>query len=757
MTTRGDLIPIPSSLMPYQPPYSVDLTEKDGDRRPDDSRCPSDPAAPTFPTVPTQWLVRFIENKDTIQPAAARERVQNLTAWVGESNGVQKLDDLNADVGLQVDVSPFVSTTDGKETSVAAQAEAFIGIKTPVGDWKEMEKDKEKNQEDPDALKLLRNFGLFYYEDESVRGLYLTACTANYYVISWSAVKRDDLVAGPKLSPSLTRKDRLDQPLLTVKLTETKWTGSRRVQKLARVREPHSLHSTLRLAVGTTPLTALTKYAQAHVQLSDPKQKDATQRQLELWLKKLETLLLARNDGIESQQQVANLLYNWNFVCADDGEAWHASSDSDGRGSAQRASEGLIQHLRMMKRSQQLLEGVKRTLASLERELLFEWWRVFIKSNPQLASPKGLAYHQGVRIQLFLQNGTFYREVRLPGRDGTQSLPTLLPFESPSEDPGLRKKPTREHVQLQLPVARFQDEAFLQVFSSFSNALIGQPLALAHTGDPSACRLWCAFYISPENDDGDRFTALKPFTYIRRGKLELAVGGVLLDPFSRIPTDSGIPLVRELVLPSWTCQSAQANIKAFFHLGPLVVTKHIPPAIAPVRGLRLETPAVLPDVDYTSGVGTVTLLDLGNGDWAWLQPFYPASKDAAGAEEEDSNSDETNGEPSVCSSSGTYTALPVKAEDEHRPSHVDNNSAAMSSNMRIDRSSKTGRGATYRECSAHWRETSRGSGHLEFEDAVIPGDDVCRGSGADSRSGPSALVAEVVGVDLSTLPVLSEV
>ncbi|KAF5671396.1 hypothetical protein FDENT_10935 [Fusarium denticulatum] len=133
---------------PYeaQAPYSVDLTENDGDRRPDDSRCPSDPAAPTFPTVPTQWLVRFIKNKDIIQPAAARER---------------KLDDLNADVGLQVDVSPFVSATDGKETSVAAQAEAFVGIKTPVGDWEEKEKEKETNQEDPDALKFLRNFGLF--------------------------------------------------------------------------------------------------------------------------------------------------------------------------------------------------------------------------------------------------------------------------------------------------------------------------------------------------------------------------------------------------------------------------------------------------------------------------------------------------------------------------------------------------------------------------------------------------------------------
>ncbi|KAF5671395.1 hypothetical protein FDENT_10934 [Fusarium denticulatum] len=422
------------------------------------------------------------------------------------------------------------------------------------------------------------------------------------------------------------------------------------------------LNSTLRLAVGTTPLTALTTYAQAHVQLSDPKKKDATERQLELWLKKLETLLLARNDGIESQQQVASLLYNWNFVRAGDGEGWHASSDSDGSGSAQRVSDGLIQHLRMMKRNQQLLDGQTPSLPPQRVwPIIKEWYAPQVKFVEEESHDSGtvsfwrpsdewdnsiwgllLINYANQRIQLFLQNGTFYREVRLAGHDGTQSLPTLLPFESPYEDPGLSKKPTPTSTP---PIPTTSPPALPPMASDGNHVNDSSKRSLLIKKIPQR-----AFYISPENDDGDRFTALEPFTYIRRGNLELAVRGVLLDPFSPIPTYSGILLVRELVLPSWTCQRAQANIKAFFHLGPLVVTKHIPPAIAPVRELRFEPPAVLPDVDSTSGVGAVALPGLGNGDWAWLQPFYPASKGAAGAEEEDSNSDETNGELSECSS-----------------------------------------------------------------------------------------------------------
>ncbi|KAF5705177.1 hypothetical protein FMUND_12200 [Fusarium mundagurra] len=1369
------------------PPHGADLTEEDGDRKPDDGSRPSDPAAPTFPTVPTRWLViRFIENKDTIQPAAARERVKSFTAWVVESNRLRKLDDLGADVDLQVDVSPFISAADGKDTSVAAQAEVFIGIKTLVGDWEE--KEKEEDQEDPNAPKFLKNFGLFsssnqlfadyqphnsnvfsmvdnfQYGETTVengreQGLYLTACTASYYVIGWSAVKGDDLFAGPQLGPSLTRQDRLDRLLLIVKLAETNgqakdvfkswleseeptrsvchaamydvvWSSEEKPSKVPADAYCTQLNSALPLAVGTTPLNALTTYARAHVQLGDPKQEDPTQRQLELWLKKLETLLLARDDGVESQQQAADLLYNWNFVRADGGEVWHASGDSEGSGSAQRASDKLIQHLRKMNRSQQLLDGVKRTLSSLERELFFKWWRVvsdpaqdndhshfegvqtladritmlqerrdkiegylsiqkdkkgkdsvkpgaqpafyqqrdptlvvggvqsgwepdyldsllvrlesqtlgttpkssppvmtgepvwdglesfaakvgdtqvrsaikrlvaeFVALRPGASPPEssqplemplfhdrltmgdkapgqkepcpktggegkreafgndgpwrdrwndsqpwfplflewaityfhvpfrhwsleqrgslshqlpqlrygipattnlaseaggsnadkhtirgrvlllpqpsfslaakidqlfsstpadslrpdshfpltpsercqlqkelhklsflsaplaGLSAHlttllQGTHIkpilrdpirrvlepvadamrpdagfssavlgkiglgtdhtpfgtgvperhvgqpslfkpvthgqfrftklniidkfgqaihaidptpslspqrvwpiigewyapqvkgnpkdkipnvveeeshetgsetgnekdeeppatcefvqippqinqearlnaafvvpfdptedqdddttsrrskmssrggkepvpfwrpadewenpiwgwvlinyanqgiQLFLQDGTFYREVRLAGRNGTQSLPTWLPFEPPSEDPDLSKKPTREHVQLQLLVARFQDEAFLRdfwamvvratnnmepapdAFSGFSNALIGRPLALAHagwslelaglplstqavgdsetsellrkyvfdikvgdasrgfdglvgvfdceaapgqqdlglvldkvysdfdhdppspiTGPPALLSMASdekpvddppkrilpnkkiplgAFYISPENDDNDRFTELMPSTYVRRRNLELAVRGVLLDPFSPIHTYSGIVPVQELVLPAWTWQRALANIKAFFHLGPLVVTKDVPSAIAPGRELQSETPVVLPDVDSKNGLGAVALPGLGNGDWAWLQPYYPSSKGLAGAEEEDSNSNETDGESSDGSCVSTkknntekdpddplrkplerYTALPVKAEDEH--------------------------------------------------------------------------------------------
>jgi hypothetical protein len=94
-----------------------------------------------------------------------------------------------------------------------------------------------------------------------------------------------------------------------------------------------------------------------------------------------------------------------------------------------------------------------------------------------------------------LQDGTFYRKVRLAGRDGSQTSPEWLPFEPPKDPGQLYDSP--EFRQLQLLVKRLGDRVFLEnmiidatgsmqttpdAYAGFANALIGRPLALTNVG-----------------------------------------------------------------------------------------------------------------------------------------------------------------------------------------------------------------------------------------------------------------------------------
>lgn len=97
-------------------------------------------------------------------------------------------------------------------------------------------------------------------------------------------------------------------------------------------------------------------------------------------------------------------------------------------------------------------------------------------------------------IQLFLPDGTFYREVRLGGPLGALDAPKWLPF-APSTDP-----PTPETRQLDALTKELNDASYLEGFwymitaaqaklaaaptsyASFLNAIVGKPLALVNMG-----------------------------------------------------------------------------------------------------------------------------------------------------------------------------------------------------------------------------------------------------------------------------------
>jgi hypothetical protein len=100
-------------------------------------------------------------------------------------------------------------------------------------------------------------------------------------------------------------------------------------------------------------------------------------------------------------------------------------------------------------------------------------------------------------IQLFLPDGTFFREIRLGGPGGATGSGTWLPFDAPSSD--ISRDDPNVH-QLQLLASQLANKDYLQSFiamvntsmgtsappptaySEFLSALVGKPLALVKVG-----------------------------------------------------------------------------------------------------------------------------------------------------------------------------------------------------------------------------------------------------------------------------------
>lgn len=135
------------------------------------------------------------------------------------------------------------------------------------------------------------------------------------------------------------------------------------------------LNSSLPVAVGTTPLDALTTYARAMRKI-DPV--DSIPHKLEEYIGALERHLLARDDGVEAQQQAKDLLYNWNYLHGDGGQAWHTSgAEENGNGGNKDrpiAPPAVLGNLRRLNILQKLLDGVERTTARLRWEMFALWW-----------------------------------------------------------------------------------------------------------------------------------------------------------------------------------------------------------------------------------------------------------------------------------------------------------------------------------------------------------------------------------------------
>lgn len=94
--------------------------------------------------------------------------------------------------------------------------------------------------------------------------------------------------------------------------------------------------------------------------------------------------------------------------------------------------------------------------------------------------------------------------------------------------------------------------------------------------------------------------------------------GAIIDPFNAVHGYTGILPVQSLKLPTWTWQDAMSRMTAFFHIGPLTVTKDVPP-FKSNRVLRTDSDIKSPETLVEHG--KIGLPTMGSADWAWLQPY----------------------------------------------------------------------------------------------------------------------------------------
>ncbi|KAK3307147.1 uncharacterized protein B0T15DRAFT_166212 [Chaetomium strumarium] len=116
--------------------------------------------------------------------------------------------------------------------------------------------------------------------------------------------------------------------------------------------------------------------------------------------------------------------------------------------------------------------------------------------------------------------------------------------------------------------------------------------------------------------------------YARDWNAALRVFGLIVDPF--VPVTSftgGVQPAGSLALPPWTWQAALHRMTAFFHAGPLLVTRDVQEYWDrdPCQTLRPAYALSPPDQDQTVKDSHVGIPALDVASWAWLQPFWNAA------------------------------------------------------------------------------------------------------------------------------------
>ncbi|KAF8535597.1 hypothetical protein BDD12DRAFT_854690 [Trichophaea hybrida] len=382
--------------------------------QPDKSDPKADTATPDFVEVPTRWLVIRKIDRESIRPVEAKDKFEEYEAWVVESNYRWRLDDIPQDYDLQVDVSPFVFSTAEEsidQNHINQQAEVFIGRRWRAKDWSETELEGKKNEKHV-SLSLLRSsnqlFADFQLHNSNVFSIldnfqygdpktkvktYLDAANANYYVVGWHSKDNTDpfLIKDSKY----THQQRLEalflkrtqpsntdfatewlestEPIPTIchgAMYDVKWDRSKKPTNVPADEFASRLQNreVPALAVGTTPMDSIISYITAR--------KSAGQQveDLEESILHIESLLHARDEGVEGQREAMDTVYNWNFECAPGGSHFYVSGE-DSTGQQTRPSKATQEAVQQLNILQDQLDAAERAAAQYRWDMFSCWWK----------------------------------------------------------------------------------------------------------------------------------------------------------------------------------------------------------------------------------------------------------------------------------------------------------------------------------------------------------------------------------------------
>lgn len=361
---------------------------------------------PEFIQPPTRWLVIRKLDMNSIRPTSAVSSFTEYEAWVIESDYLWLLDDIPLDFDLQVDMSPFVVGLAGENVDIDQQAEVFIGRKTRLDNW------TESSNANPPNISLLRSsnqlfadfqlhnanvFSMldnFQYGDSSNPN-YLDGASASYYLMGWHWMNEVDPLWNP--GQDFTHAERLDALFMSLvdsgipNVTNTWLQANYPVRLLCHgamydVNWDHDNKPTNvpaddfarrlkdqnvpAISIGTTPMDSLISYCTAR---NGSGEDPPSITKLEEDILAIDSLLHARDDGVEGQREAKDTVYNWNFARAQGGTHYFLGGE-DSSGKPTQPDIDSINSLKEVNQYQILLDACQRASKQYRWDMFSSWW-----------------------------------------------------------------------------------------------------------------------------------------------------------------------------------------------------------------------------------------------------------------------------------------------------------------------------------------------------------------------------------------------
>ncbi|KAI9648824.1 hypothetical protein NHQ30_003465 [Ciborinia camelliae] len=451
----------------------------------DDKRDPNTIAnTPDYIQPPSRWMVIRKLDLNSIKPEDAKGKFKEYEAWVIESDYRWELDEIPDDLDLQIDMSPFVAAQAGADPNIEQQAEVFIGRKTPLDDWP-----PEPMTRDPANISLLQSsnqlfadiqlhngnvFSIldnFQYEDTS-GPKYLDSAVSSYYLLGWHWNDASDFMHSPY--GDFKHKDRISDRFMEFKgslspeiddwlnsgdpvriichgaMYNVKWDHGEKPEDIPADKFSQRLQDqTIScISVGTTPMNALISYCQARKGTgADPEVVEKLQEDILA----IESLLYARDDGVEQQRQAKDSVYNWNFTRAQGGTHYFIGGENV-KGQPTQPDPESIKVLKELNEYQVLLDSCNRTCQQYRWDMFSLWWKYVSdvsnqdrhKQDPTFKNKTTALYEHIIALEKHIKELQSHINSLLPSKTSPNELKPLanaksgtMPFFYSGRDPTL--------------------------------------------------------------------------------------------------------------------------------------------------------------------------------------------------------------------------------------------------------------------------------------------------------------------------------